>query len=174
MRSVDRVNSWQVRRLRYDDVHQLLETIRSVRKEFGLANRVTALLEPSDYAILDVYRHRRSVYFVAVAEGRVLGGAGIFPLTGGDWGTCELQRMYLCSQCRGQGIGRALLAACLDTARSFGYERCYAETVAEMSTAIAFYERHGFRRLPAPIGETGHGHSDVWLMLGLGAQATYI
>ena len=168
MRSVQRTNPWQIRRLQHADVHQLLDLIRSVREEFGLASRVTALLEPSDYALFDVYRHRRSAYFVALIDTHVLGGAGIFPLANEDWGTCELQRMYLRSQHRGRGIGQALLNACLETAGTFGFERCYAETVSEMSTAIAFYERNGFRQLTAPIGETGHGHNDFWMMLSLG------
>lgn len=174
MRSVDRTNSWHIRRLERADVHQLLELIRSVRQEFGLAKRVTALLEPSDYALFDVYRHRRSAYFVAVMDSHVLGGAGIFPLANEDCGTCELQRMYLRSQHRGYGIGQALLNACLETARSFRFERCYAETVSEMSTAIVFYERNGFRRLTAPIGETGHSHNDFWMMLSMGTATGYI
>ena len=157
-------DSWQIRRLQQSDVHQLLDLISGVRREYGLATRVASLLESNDYAILDVYRHRRSAYFVAVKENQVLGGAGIFPLANEGWGTCELQRMYLRPQHRGEGIGQALLDACLDAARSLGFERCYAETVSEMSTAIAFYERNGFRRLPAPIGDTGHRHNDCWLM----------
>lgn len=161
-------NSWQIRRLLQSDVHQLLGIISSARRDFGLATRVNSLLEPNDYAILDVYRHHRSAYFVAATETEVLGGAGIFPLANGDWSTCELQRMYLRSQSRGQGIGQALLSTCLDTARALGFERCYAETIAEMTTAIAFYERNRFERLLAPIGETWHSHNDVWMMLQLG------
>jgi putative acetyltransferase len=76
--------------------------------------------------------------------------------------------LYLVSQHRGRGIGQGLLNACLEAARSFGFERCYAETVSEMSGANAFYERNGFRRLAAPFGETGHSHNDFWLMASLG------
>ncbi len=173
MRSVH-ITNFQIRRLQQGDVHQLLELIRGIRQEFGLAGRVTTLLEPSDYALFDVYRHRRSAYFVAVADGRVLGGAGIFPLANGDWGTCELQRMYLLSQHRGRGVGQALLKACLETARSYSFELCYAETVSQMSDAIAFYERNGFKRLMAPIGETGHSHNDCWMMLHMGRAKTHI
>jgi putative acetyltransferase len=174
MRSVQRTNPWQIRRLQQPDVHQLLDIISKVRREFGLASRVAELLEPSDYALLDVYRHRRSAYFVAVTDNHVLGGAGIFPLADEDWGTCELQRMYLRSQHRRGGIGQALLNACLEAARSFGFERCYAETVSEMSAAIAFYEGNGFRRLAAPIGETGHSHNDFWMILNMGTVTGYI
>jgi putative acetyltransferase len=172
MRPVQRTNPWQIRRLQQSDVHQLLDIISGVRREFGLATRVAALLEPNDYALLNVYRHRRSAYFVAVMDNHVLGGAGIFPLANEDWGTCELQRMYLVSQHRGRGIGQCLLDVCLEAGRSFGFERCYAETMSEMSTAIAFYERNGFRRLAAPIGATGHSHNDFWMMVSLGTTTT--
>jgi putative acetyltransferase len=168
MRSMTNDDSWQIRRLQQADVHQLLDLISGVRSEFGLATRVASLLEPNDYAIRDVYRHRRSAYFVAVMDSQVLGGAGIFPLANGDWSTCELQRMYLRFQHRRQGIGQSLLNACLEAARFLGFERCYAETISEMSSAVAFYERNGFRRLPAPIGETGHSHNDFWMMLDMG------
>ena len=125
--------SWQIRRLQQSDLYQLLGIISGVRKEFGLASRVAALLEPNDYALPDVYRHRRSAYFVAVMDNHVLGGAGIFPLANEDWGTCELQRMYLVAQHRGRGIGQGLLNACLEAARSFGFERCYAEKIGRAS-----------------------------------------
>jgi putative acetyltransferase len=174
MRSVIKNDSWQIRRLQQSDLPQLLDIISSVRREFGLATRVEAVLDSNDYAILDIYRHRRSAYFVAVGDGHVLGGAGIFPLADEDWGTCELQRMYLRSQHRGRGIGQSLLNACLEVARSLGFERCYAETVSEMTTAIAFYERNGFRQLPAPMGNTGHSHNDFWMMLSLGTPRGYI
>jgi putative acetyltransferase len=172
MRFVINGDSCQIRRLQHGGVHQFLEIIRSVRQELGLASRVTALLEPSDCAVLDVYRHRRSAYLVAVVGNHALGGAGIFPLTNEDWGTCELRRMYLPPQHRGRGIGQALRNTCLETARSLGFEHCYAETVSEMSTAIAFYERNGFRRLAAPVGETDHSHNDFWLMLTLRTTTT--
>ena len=51
MRSVINT-SWQIRRLEQSDVHQILDIVSSVRREYGLATRVTSLLEPSDYAIL--------------------------------------------------------------------------------------------------------------------------
>lgn len=167
-------DSWQIRRLQQSDVRELLNIIGGVRREFGLATRVASLLEPNDYAIFDLYRHRRSAYYVAVMDNRILGGAGLFPLASGDWDTCELQRMYLLPQHRGRGVGQDLLDACLQTARSLGFERCYAETVSEMSTAIAFYKRNGFRRLPAPIGETGHSHNDFWMMLSMEPATGYL
>jgi len=171
---VEKNDYWQIRRLQQTDVWELLEVISGVRRELGIATHVASLLEPNDYAMLDVYRHRRSAYFVAVTNIHVWGGAGIFPLANGDWSTCELQRIYLHPQQRRRGIGQGLLSACLETARSFGFERCYAETISGMSTAIAFYEHNGFRRLSTPISEIRHNHNDYWLMLSLGSANGYI
>lgn len=156
-----------VRRLEAQDVHAVLKVISDCRREYGLANRVQTILEPSDYNLFETYRNRRSAYFVAIVDSEVVGGAGISRLTDGDGSTCELQRMYLRHASRGMGIGHALLQRCVEAARQFGYQQCYAETILEMGTAIAFYERHGFSRLKVQLGVTGHGHNDCWLLLRL-------
>jgi putative acetyltransferase len=129
-----------IRRLQQSDVYDVIEIIRATRQEFGLERRVAALVEPAEYRLMDLYRSRRAAYFVAVEGAAVVGGAGIAPLAGGDWGTCELQKMYLRPSARGRGIGRQLLA-------------------------LALYARCGFRRLTSPLGLTGHSHNDCWLML---------
>ncbi len=104
-------------------------------------------------------------------DGEVVGGAGVAPFAGEEPLTCELQRMYLRPDARGRGIGDALLQRCLAAARQFLYVRCYLETVTQMHAALEFYGRHGFRRLEAPAGRSGHGHDDRWLMRGLRASA---
>ena len=156
-----------VRRLEAPDVHAVLKIISDCRREYGLENRVQEILEPSDHDLFETYRSRRSTYFVAVTENEVVGGAGISRLPGTDGSICELQRMYLRRASRGLGIGRALLQQCVGAARQFGYQQCYAETILEMTTAIAFYQRHGFSRLQAPLGESGHSHNDCWFLLQL-------
>ena len=159
--------AFHIRRLEAPAVHQVLQVIASCRREYGLDTRVAAILEPSDHGLLSTYANRRSAYFVAVVDGQVVGGAGISRLHEVDGSICELQRMYLCQASRKLGIGNALLQCCIHQARQFRYEHCYAETICEMRSAIAFYERHGFRHLPAPLGKTGHNHNDCWLLLPL-------
>jgi putative acetyltransferase len=149
-------------------VHQV---IADCRREYGLEGRVDAILEPGDLNLFETYRRRRSAYFVAIVGKDVVGGAGIGRLAEADHVTCELQRMYLRAASRGLGIGHALLEQCLEAARQFQYTRCYAETISQMNSAIAFYERHGFRHLKCPLGQTGHGHNDCWLLLELQPHA---
>jgi putative acetyltransferase len=158
---------WTIRQLTFGDVPVILDIIRAVRCEYGIECRVAAILDGNDLGLLDHYRRRRAAYFVALEGHVVVRGAGIAPLAGGDAGTCELQRMYLRRESRGLGIGRRLLEACLMAAVRRGFVRCYAETVAQMEGAIAFYGRNGFRALDRPIGSTGHSHNDRWMLLEL-------
>jgi len=161
----------EIRPIERADVPALLEIIADSRREYGIGDKGVPLLEPADHALYDSYQRQRTLYFVALLGGEVVGGAGVAPLTGPDPLTCELQRMYLRADVRGRGIGDALLERCLAAARQFLYVRCYLETVTQMQAALEFYGRHGFRDLQAPLGRTGHEHNDRWLMRTLRASA---
>jgi putative acetyltransferase len=162
-------NRIHLRPIERRDVRALLDIIRDARAEHGLADRVANLLEPADLGIYDGYQARRTLYFVALIGDEVVGGAGIAPLAGSDPLTCELQRMYLKPEARGQGVGTLLLEACLESARRFWYVRCYAETISGMINALKLYSRNGFVELSGAIADTGHGHNDRWLMRELKA-----
>src|SRR5687768_2838581 len=168
MRTTDRL---EIRPIEPADVPALLTIIANSRGEYGIAERGVELLEPADHALYATYQRQRTLYFVALLDGEVVGGAGVAPLAAADPLTCELQRMYLRPDARGQGIGDALLERCLAAAKQFLYVRCYLETVAQMHAALEFYGRHGFRDLAAPIGHTGHEHNDRWMMRTLRASA---
>jgi putative acetyltransferase len=156
-----------IRPLIESDVPEIVRIIRDVREEHGLSDRLGDVLEASDRTLLETYRPQRSEFFVARVGGAIAGGAGIAPLAGADAQTCELQRMYLDARYRSRGIGKALLDRCVEAAAALGYSSCYAETIREMTKAIALYESRGFRRLDAPLGDTGHRHNDCWLYLDL-------
>jgi len=160
-----------IRLLEPADVPPLLTIIADSRAEYGIGDRGVELLEPADRALFETYQRQRSLYFVALSGGEVVGGAGVAPLKGSDPLTCELQRMYLRRDARGRGIGEALLKRCLAAARQLLYVRCYLETVKQMQPALQFYGRHGFHDLKSPLGDTGHQHNDRWMMRPLRASA---
>ena len=163
-----------IRPVELADVPALLTIIADARREYGIGERGVELLEPSDHALYATYQRQRTLYFVALSGGEIVGGAGVAPLPGADPLTCELQRMYLRKDVRGRGIGEAVLQRCLAAAKQFLYVRCYLETVTQMRPALEFYGRHGFRDLQAPIGRTGHAHNDRWMMRPLRASAHVI
>jgi putative acetyltransferase len=160
-----------IRPLEPADVPALLTIIAGSRAEYGIAAKGVELLEPADRDLYATYQRQRTLYFVALENGEIVGGAGVAPLSGADPLTCELQRMYLRADARGRGIGDALLQRCIAAAKQFLYVRCYLETVTQMRPALEFYGRHGFRDLQAPLGRTGHGHNDRWMMRPLRASA---
>src|SRR6202022_2844523 len=95
MRAMSIQNQVFIRPIEACDVSAILEIISGCRREYGLEGRVHSILEPTDYAMFDLYRQHRSSYFVAVIDGGIVGGGGIAPLADGQQITCELQRMYL-------------------------------------------------------------------------------
>ena len=141
--------------------------IRTVMPEFGACGSGFAINDPEVDWMHRAYAAPRCAYFVVERDGVVEGGGGVAPLEGGDADTCELRKMYFLPAVRGMGIGRAMVTRCLDAARSFGYRRCYIETLRGMHAAIALYERSGFRRIGAPLGRTGHGGCNTFYVLDL-------
>ncbi len=55
----------------------------------------------------------------------------------------------------------------LQAARSFGFSRCYLETLTGMDAAMKLYAREGFERIDAPMGATGHGGCNTFFLRAL-------
>jgi GNAT superfamily N-acetyltransferase len=74
-------------------------------------------------------------------EGFIVGAYGLYPM---DDGSCELRKMYLRKDYRGQGLGRRLLDDALTDARRRGFKSVVLETASVLKEAIALYESYGF------------------------------
>lgn len=61
----------------------------------------------------------------------------------------EIKRMYVVPAARGTGVATALLRALEDVAESLGLTHLALETGTAQPEAIRFYEREGYRRIPA-------------------------
>ncbi|HEY5971225.1 MAG TPA: GNAT family N-acetyltransferase [Pseudoxanthomonas sp.] len=143
----------------------MAKIIRTVMPEFGATGEGFAINDPEVDWMSRAYAAPRSAYFVVERDGSVIGGGGIAPLAGGDGDTCELRKMYFLPEARGLGAGAAMIGRCLQAARDFGFSRCYLETLCGMDAAMRLYERTGFHRLDAPLGDTGHGGCNTFYLL---------
>ena len=61
-----------------------------------------------------------------------------------DEGVCELKRLYLRDEFRGQGAGRRLTEDIITVAEKAGYAKMRLDTELRLQTAIDMYRKFGF------------------------------
>jgi len=159
--------SFSIRNIEPRDDARVAQIIRTVMPEFGAVGDGFAINDPEVDWMSRAYSEPRCSYFVIEKDGVVVGGAGVAPLVNGDEDVCELRKMYFLPETRGLGAGAAMMQRCLEAARAHGFRRCYLETLRGMDAAMKLYERSGFRRLPGPMGATGHGGCNAFYLLDL-------
>jgi ribosomal protein S18 acetylase RimI-like enzyme len=87
---------------------------------------------------------------LAEVDGKAAGCGALHRL---DADTCEMKRLYVRPQFRGQRLGRILTERLIGEARSMGYKAMRLDTVADkMREAVKLYGRLGFREV-APYRE---------------------
>jgi putative acetyltransferase len=79
-------------------------------------------------------------FFVGIADGRVVGSAGVRKL---DEDLCEIRRIYLKKDFRNKGNGKKLFRAALDFAEK-NYSCAVLKTDSTLTKAINMYLKHGF------------------------------
>jgi putative acetyltransferase len=141
--------------------------VRNTLAEFGANHPGTVYFEDSTDHLFELFNKELSAYFVAEADGVIVGGGGIFPTDGLPSDTCELVKMYLLPHVRGIGLGRSIIEKCLATARHYGFARIYLETMPELHKALLVYEKFGFNYLSSPMGNSGHFGCDLHMIRDL-------
>ncbi|MGP6489800.1 N-acetyltransferase [Duffyella gerundensis] len=150
------------------DNPSVARVIRTVSAEFGLtADKGYTVADPNLDRLFELYSEANSAYWVVEMDGEVVGGGGIAPLLCSAPDICELQKMYFLPQLRGLGLARRLALQALDFARDRGFRRCYLETTASLTRAIALYEQLGFEHITEPLGCTGHVDCEVRMLKAL-------
>jgi ribosomal protein S18 acetylase RimI-like enzyme len=79
---------------------------------------------------------------------------GSLVLTRKDGQVWKLSGFYVDQDCRGQGVGRALLQAAIAAATARGASGIYLETWSKMAAAVSLYTSFGWRRGEQPLPES--------------------
>ncbi|MGX1496379.1 ribosomal protein S18 acetylase RimI-like enzyme [Labrenzia sp. MBR-25] len=97
-----------------------------------------------------------ALFLAKDGAGTVLGCVGLRAF--GEDGACEMKRLYVLPEGRGQGVGGALVEAVVKAAEAAGYQEMLLDTLPSMTGAIKLYKAAGFEDIDAyyetPITET--------------------
>ena len=81
----------------------------------------------------------------------------------------EVAKMAVDPAFQGAGVGRKVLLAVIEEARSAGARRLYLETNHVLTPAIRLYESVGFKHMdPARITPSPYARADVYMEMSLG------
>ena len=90
------------------------------------------------------YAPPKGSLLIAYHDARLAGCVALHDL---GHGVCEMKRMFIPTELRGLGIGRALADRIVGDARKAGYRRMRLDTSKRQNEAIRLYERSGFRKI---------------------------
>jgi len=153
-----------IRPIQISDNAKIASVIRRTLAEFGADKPGTVFFDPTTDDLFNLFSAPNSAYFIAEAEGSIVGGSGVFPTPGLPAGCCELVKLYLLPEMRGRGLGFMIMEKCFQKAIDLGFTEMYLETMPELRTAIGLYEKAGFRFLAGPMGQSGHFVCDLWMI----------
>jgi len=92
------------------------------------------------------YFDNGGTFLITIDSSRIVGTGAIRFL---EQGVCELKRMWLLREYRGQGLGYRMMQELFSIARKKGYATMRLETdPIVQSKAVGFYKRLGFYEIP--------------------------
>lgn len=139
--------------------------IRQTLEEFNANKPGTVYFDASTDHLFELFQSNpRSIYYIMELDNEIIGGAGIFHTTNLPDGVCELVKMYLSKEVRGKGLGKIMIAKCLESAKQNGFTKVYLETMPELKMAVKVYEKLGFKYLSSPMGKSGHNDCNIWML----------
>lgn len=152
-----------IRPIEAGDNVRLKEIIQSVLKSYQLDIPNTAYFDPQlDYLFEHYQQQEGAAYWVLEDKGEVVGGVGIGPFDL-DRGICELQKLYLLEDYRGQGWASQLMDQAMTFATKY-YSACYIETHHNLEDAQALYSKFDFEPLAQALEGTEHSAMDRWYL----------
>lgn len=155
---------YQIREIQLKDNKGAAEMIRAVFDEHQAERKGTVYSDPNTDRLFELFEEEaQSVFYVAEANGEILGTCGIYPTPGLPEGCAELVKFYLNAKARGRGIGRALMEKSTAAAKEMGYQQLYLESLPVFAKAVRIYEKQGYRPLEKAFSKE-HPGCNLWFL----------
>lgn len=125
------------------DVEGIVDVILPIQQaEFAIP--ITREAQPDLADIRGFYQTGAGNFWVAEADGRIVGTIGLLDIGNGE---AALRKMFVAAPFRGSrhAVAPRLLEGLLDWSRKQGLERIFLGTTDKFLAAHRFYEKHGFR-----------------------------
>ncbi len=146
--------NFKLRKITEKDDAAVAGLVRENLKKFGLDIPGTAYFDEGLDHLSRFYNSGVCQYYVAEAEGKIIGGIGFAPFETMEK-TAELQKLYLTDSAKGSGIGYKLVAFIEEKMRESGFRKAYLETHENLQGAIHIYRKSGYHEIERPK-EVGH------------------
>lgn len=124
-------------------------------REYGWDERFEALVARVVAEYVDRRGDARQAGWIAELDGERVGS--IFCMPAEDGTTAKLRMLLLEPAARGRGVGKRLVAECVEFARAAGYQAMELWTVSLLEAARAIYRKAGFQ-LVSEETITGFGY----------------
>jgi putative acetyltransferase len=146
----------QIRAIQSGDNAKLASIIRQVLEEFEANKPGTVYYDETTDNLFQLFQKPDTIYYVALLDGEIVGGCGIYTTEGLPENYCELVKLYLLPHARNFGIGKTLIKRCLDFAKQKHFTHIYLESMPELTTAITMYKKLGFKIIDKRLGDACH------------------
>jgi putative acetyltransferase len=140
------------RKIQKEDNPFIAKIIRANLEKYSLNIKGTAYFDECLDNLFAYYNElplERQYWVLLDDNDNVVGGAGFANLPYID-GCCELQKIYLIDEYKGQGYGLRLLELVIDNAKMVGYNKMYLETHDRLELALKLYLKYGFNEIEKP------------------------
>jgi len=141
------------------ETSEQIETARKLFREYEAWFGLALCFQNFDEEVANLpgkYAAPEGRLFLAYLDEKL---AGCIALRKLEDGICEMKRLFVKDEFRGQKIGVALIEKLIAEARKIGYEKMRLDTFPpKMGKAVSLYESYGFREIPPyyhnPYGDT--------------------
>lgn len=129
--------------------HQQIESVRSLFIEYQQWLKFSLCFQGFDQELAGLpgkYAPPKGRLYLAEVNGSTAGCIALRPMD--EEGICEMKRLYVKEEFRGDGVGRLLTEKVLEEAKAIGYRSVRLDTLQRMESARSLYTKLGFTIIP--------------------------